>query len=79
MLYGTTKEFLSVFGLASLADLPQRKEFATGGAAKSRRGGSPSKSSADSAATAPETIESGEPADGSTAAGPAAPDGSPDE
>jgi len=79
MLYGTTKEFLSVFGLASLADLPQRKEFATGGAAKSRRGGSPSKSSADSAATVPETIESGEPADGSTAAGPAAPDGSPDE
>ena len=28
MLYGTTREFLQVFGLASLADLPQRKEFA---------------------------------------------------
>lgn len=30
MLYGTTREFLSVFGLASLTDLPQRKEFAGG-------------------------------------------------
>lgn len=28
MLYGTTREFLQVFGLASLADLPQRREFA---------------------------------------------------
>lgn len=27
MLYGTTKEFLSIFGLASLSDLPQRREF----------------------------------------------------
>ncbi len=28
MLYGTTREFLQVFGLASLTDLPQRREFA---------------------------------------------------
>jgi len=27
MLYGTTKEFLAIFGLASLSDLPQRREF----------------------------------------------------
>lgn len=27
MLYGTTREFLQVFGLASLTDLPQRREF----------------------------------------------------
>ena len=29
MLYGTTREFLQVFGLSSLADLPQRREFAS--------------------------------------------------
>ena len=27
MLYGTTKEFLEVFGLATLDDLPQAKEL----------------------------------------------------
>jgi segregation and condensation protein B len=27
MLYGTTKEFLEVFGLASLKDLPQAKDL----------------------------------------------------
>ena len=27
MLYGTTKEFLEIFGLASLDDLPQAKEL----------------------------------------------------
>ena len=41
MLYGTTKEFLSVFGLASLADLPQRKEFAGGGTSKPRAASAP--------------------------------------
>jgi chromosome segregation and condensation protein ScpB len=30
MLYGTTQEFLRVFGLASLSDLPQAKELRPG-------------------------------------------------
>ena len=31
MLYGTTKTFLEVFGLASLKDLPKLEDFAAGG------------------------------------------------
>lgn len=84
MLYGTTREFLAVFGLASLADLPQRKEFAAGGASRARRGGSTSREPGRDSAVESEPSKDGssDPAetggsdDGSTAAGPAASDGS---
>lgn len=64
MLYGTTREFLQVFGLPSLADLPQRREFA-GGSTPAKASPSKSRKSrdetpvSDSAATplAPETPE----------------------
>lgn len=36
MLYGTTREFLQVFGLATLADLPQRREFAADAASSKK-------------------------------------------
>jgi len=59
MLYGTTKEFLSVFGLASLADLPQRKEFAGGGTSKPRAASTPPTppDEASEASKTPETSE----------------------
>ena len=63
MLYGTTREFLQIFGLANLSDLPQRREFA--GEAKPRRTATTSRAVADSAspqeAAAESTSERSEP------------------
>lgn len=57
MLYGTTKEFLSVFGLASLSDLPQRKEFAGGTSAGRPKATPPARSESEptSASSPPES------------------------
>ena len=67
MLYGTTREFLQVFGLASLADLPQRKEFATdspkakSGSAKPRAAKRPEGDQGSGAATAEGDLKDTEP------------------
>ena len=57
MLYGTTKEFLEVFGLAALEDLPQAKELRPAPARKKRSEDTTTESVPDEAPPSSSTLE----------------------
>ncbi len=76
MLYGTTEKFLRVFGLNSLADLPETEALSASDAAQQSKAEA---NAADSAGPEQLTLDTMEPPDADTEPSPAAPDsGSPD-
>lgn len=62
MLYGTTKEFLEIFGLASLDDLPQAKELRPAPAKAAPKADQPASGSESESESEPEAEANAEPA-----------------